>query len=63
MAEWRIVKRTVSDGVSFHIQRTDKHGNWVGGYGNADTIEEAKDKLSKMKAYLENNKEEVVYQE
>ena len=63
MAEWRIVKRTVSDGVSFHIQRKDNRGNWVDGYGNADTIEEAKDKLSKMKAYLENNKEEVVYQE
>ena len=63
MAEWRIVKKTVSDGVSFHIQKKDKRGNWVGDYDNADTIEEAKDKLSKMKAYLENNKEEVVYQE
>ena len=62
MAKWRIVKRTVSDGINFHIEREDKRGNWVG-YGVADTLEEAKEKLSQMKAYLENNKEEVVYQE
>ena len=35
----------------------------VGSYGVADTIEKAKEKLSKMKAYLANKKEEVVYQE
>ena len=63
MAEWRIVKRTVSDGISFHIERQDKRGNWVGGYGVADTIEDAREKLSQMKAYLETKKEEVVYQE
>lgn len=63
MAEWRIVKRTYSDGISFHIQRKDKRGNWVDSNGVADTIEEGKEKLSKMKAYLANKKEEVVYQE
>ena len=63
MAEWRIVKRTRSDGIAFYVQRKDKRGNWVGGYGVADTIEEAKEKPSQMKVYLENNKEEVVYQE
>ena len=63
MAQWRIVKRPVSDGVSFHIQRKDKRGNWVGGYGIANTIEDAKKQLSQMRAYIEDNKEEVVYQE
>ena len=63
MAQWRIVKRPVSDGIAFYIQRKEKCGNWVGGYGFADTIEEAKEKLSQMNAYIENNKEEVVYQE
>ena len=63
MAQWRIVKRPVSDGIAFYIQRKDKRGNWVGSYGVADTIEAAKKQLSQMRAYIENNKEEVVYQE
>lgn len=63
MAQWRIVKRTRSDGESFHVQMKDKDGNWVGGYGLADTLEEAKEKLSNMKAYIEDSKDEVVHQE
>ncbi len=63
MAQWRIVKRTLADGVSFHVQMKDNGGNWVGGYGIADTLEEAKEKLSNMKAYIEGSKDEVVHQE
>lgn len=63
MAEWRIVKRTLFDGESFQIERKDKQGNWVGGYGVANTLEEAKEQLSKLKKYMENKKDKVVYQE
>ena len=63
MAQWRIVKRTYADGVSFQVQMKDKRGNWVGGYGIADTLEEAKEKLSNMRAYIEDSKDEVVHQE
>ena len=63
MAEWRIVKRTLFDGESFQIERKDKRGNWVGGYGVASTLEEAKEQLSKLKEYMATKKDKVVYQE